>query len=407
MIFTDARLRIPTLLLIPFLLLGAPPLQAQTFEPSLAATLEIAETLETGESVPVQFSLKNDSSDDVRMLVWGTPLEGVYGRIFKVLRNGDPVPYEGIVVRRGEPTADDYIVIPAGQSVSAEVDLAKSYNFSAAAEYEVAFVTSKAADVRRATDTRVATLATMERAEISSQPVRVRVNTTTPRTPQAEPQRRLNREARQATYNSCSAAEEGAAADADFAANLWSIMIVDRLEALTVVQQQNYALHQTWFGAWNAGRYQTVLDTWRSLENVFNHEDITYDCSRDGCGAGWYAYVYAGGPNEVWLCDAFFTSGTTGYYSQATTIIHELSHESADTDDIEYGTAACQTLATNDPASAIINADNYAFFQEDFRVANPIDIGEPHKVLYAALLVAVMLMLYASLRARRRSGIEG
>lgn len=109
--------------------------------------------------------------------------------------------------------------------------------------------------------------------------------------------------------------------------------------------------------------------------------------------------VYSGGINEVWLCDLFFASPTTGYYSQATTLIHELSHEAVDTDDIAYGVSTCKDLATNDPGQAINNADNYAFFQDDFRAANPVIInGGTPKVIYLLLLLSLVLVLAGSRR---------
>ena len=49
------------------------------------------------------------------------------------------LPYHGIQVKRGVPTSESYVWIDAGGSVSAEVDLAESYEFSQAGEYTIRF----------------------------------------------------------------------------------------------------------------------------------------------------------------------------------------------------------------------------------------------------------------------------
>lgn len=366
---------------------------SQQVQPRLRAAVEVQDALETGESVMVRFMLTNESTQDLRFLKWNTPLEGIRGRIFRVERDGETVLYEGVLVRRGDPLPDDYVVIPAGGSVEAEVDLAGAYDFSSAGAYSIQFLSPVVSDARPATQDTLATLAATRRIEIPSPPASVRINRSIERAPRERPARL---EARSTVINSCSSAEETAVEDADFAANFWSVAIQGHLEGLSSTERQTYALYQVWFGAYTGSRYATVLDNWQKLEDAFNYEEITYDCSRSGCSASDYAYVYVGGPNEVFLCGLFFSSSTTGYYSQATTLIHELSHEAAGTDDNAYGTTNCQNLATNDPASAIDNADNYAFFMEDYRLATT-DGGAP-KVIYSLLLLSLILVLAAAKR---------
>jgi hypothetical protein len=44
--------------------------------------------------------------------------------------DGKEIPYEGPMVKRGDPTREDYIHIGPGEAVSAEVDLSLAYNLS-------------------------------------------------------------------------------------------------------------------------------------------------------------------------------------------------------------------------------------------------------------------------------------
>ena len=91
------------------------------------------------EPIIINFTIENISREKVWVLKWYTPLEGVKGKIFHVLCDGKEIPYEGLMMKRGEPTNDDYIQIDQGSSVSAEIDLSKVYNIPVCAECVVDF----------------------------------------------------------------------------------------------------------------------------------------------------------------------------------------------------------------------------------------------------------------------------
>ncbi len=96
-------------------------------------------TYPIGRPVPINFSLKNETDKPLFVLKWYTPLEGIRGDIFTVTLEGKPLRYEGPMVKRGDPVRDDYVRIPPGGSVEAEVDLSQAYPFSKAGEYHVEF----------------------------------------------------------------------------------------------------------------------------------------------------------------------------------------------------------------------------------------------------------------------------
>ena len=113
-----------------------PPLPG---EAGLIASIEAPESLASGEAVPVKFTLTNTLSEGLYVLRWFTPLEGLAGDIFRVRRDGLHLPYHGILVKRAPPTAEDYVWLDAGGSISAEVDLAEGYDFSQPGQYTVQF----------------------------------------------------------------------------------------------------------------------------------------------------------------------------------------------------------------------------------------------------------------------------
>jgi len=109
--------------------------------PILEYTLRAAaDPFVPGEPVTIGFALRNASDRALWVLRWYTPLEGIAGDIFRVVHEGRAVEFRGPMVRRAEPRPDDYQLIEAGREVTAEVDLARAYDLSAAGAYEVDFV---------------------------------------------------------------------------------------------------------------------------------------------------------------------------------------------------------------------------------------------------------------------------
>lgn len=109
-------------------------------------TLEAKERYVIGEPVNIRFSLQNRTDRTLNILTWYTPLEGIAGEIFRVMRNGNEVPYRGILAKRGDPLKEEYVTVEPGATVSAVVDLAKDYDLSQVGRYNVEF-TSQLYDV--------------------------------------------------------------------------------------------------------------------------------------------------------------------------------------------------------------------------------------------------------------------
>jgi peptidyl-Lys metalloendopeptidase len=135
-------------------LLGAcaPTPTGEAVEPSplgLSATLAMPSQVPDGERVVLTFNLTNNSNAGLYVLTWYTPLEGLGGEIFRVERDGQPLPYEGPLAMRGDPTPEAYVFLDAGASVSATVDLATAYDFSQAGEYTIEFLSPRISHVAR------------------------------------------------------------------------------------------------------------------------------------------------------------------------------------------------------------------------------------------------------------------
>jgi heat shock protein HslJ len=111
-------------------------------------TLGMDETYPVGEPVNLRFELRNQTDRPLYVLVWYTPLEGMAGDIFEVTRDGEKLPYQGMLAKRGAPTREEYVAIEPGTAASAEVDLRIGYDLSRPGSYQVQF----AAGLRDVTD---------------------------------------------------------------------------------------------------------------------------------------------------------------------------------------------------------------------------------------------------------------
>ena len=95
----------------------------------------------------IRFVLANPSQTPVWVLKWNTPLEGWMGSIFTVTGpDGTELPYTGPMVKRGDPSRDEYVQIPPGGEADATVDLANVYDLRQPGRYRVQ-VTGGVADL--------------------------------------------------------------------------------------------------------------------------------------------------------------------------------------------------------------------------------------------------------------------
>ena len=57
----------------------------------------------------------------------------------QVTRDGEKLPYQGMLAKRSDPSREEYVTIEPGAAASAEVDLRMGYDLSVPAPYQVQF----------------------------------------------------------------------------------------------------------------------------------------------------------------------------------------------------------------------------------------------------------------------------
>lgn len=307
-----------------------------------------------GEDILVKVIISNSGTQEIRILRWLTPIDGIESDIFSLTVNGQTASYTGRLYKRQAPTEADYLTIKPGERLESSVDLADFYDMSLPGSYQIAYNASKSAD-------RTANLRSNENSVWVSG------------TPRAKPQTMPDSlAAGGTTFTSCNAARQ---ADLNLArqnAYGYSFNGYNYLLAGTVDPQ-----YTTWFGAYNANRYGAVRSNFLNIRDALNNATVNFNCS---CNASYYAYVYANQPYEIFLCNAFWSAPATGTDSKAGTLVHEMSHfiVVAGTQDYVYGQSAAMSLAMSNPAQAIANADSHEYFAESFPTnPNPTPIPTP------------------------------
>ncbi len=106
---------------------------------SLRCELSVAPRLEAGEPVMVTFRLTNSTAQPLSVLTWHTPLEGLLSSCLEVTRAGAEIPYQGPMLKRGDPDAEDYVTLAPGASVEETIEAQLAYDFSQPGTYRIAF----------------------------------------------------------------------------------------------------------------------------------------------------------------------------------------------------------------------------------------------------------------------------
>ena len=324
-------------------------------------TISTPREQEMGEDVTCQAVISNNHDEDYYLLKRNTPLEKIRSHIFNVKKGRNTlVQYDGFLYKRAPPTEEEYVLVPGKTSVSSKVVLSDAYSFDGPSVYSVQLDTQvlyskslSAAPLSQplSSNTRHFFLANTGKAPKLTEPEVIRRNkkptpvANTQWTGLAEP-----------TFSGGWPASEKTNTKEVY--QIADDKMYDSYEAVG-----DNALYRKWFGAADSGRINTVenvyLDMYLATENtVF---DFVYHGS--DCDSTTVAYTCFN-CRDISFCDIYFSFPNTGINSKMGTIIHELTHALESIPDREYGTADCKSLASNNPADAIDNADNYEYYSE-------------------------------------------
>ncbi len=294
------------------------------------------------EPVVLTFTLQNRGQLTVAVLRWQLPSDEIEADILEVRRNGEPVAYLGPLVKRPAPTADDYVELGPGETLTVSFDPTAVYDMAERGEYTVRYRATLGVGARAAAAVKVESNTAafwFEGVERPSVPVIENVI---------------------GGYSKCTTSQQATLATAHNNA----ITISGKAKSHLAAYPNGSALYTRWFGTYTSTRFNLVKDHYLKINDAFVTKNVVYDCS---CKKPYYAYVYPSQPYKIYLCKVFWQARPLGIDSQAGTLVHEMSHfyVTASTDDYVYGTTNALNLAATNPDKAVDNADNHEYFAEE------------------------------------------
>lgn len=322
------------------------------FQDNINVEMKIENTIHrASESLIISYSFTNTHTEAIDVLTWDSPLENVVNSEMFDIRSAHGekkiVTYLGRIMNRVVPSAEHYISIEAGETVTGTLDIGAYYDFPVNGRYSVAFnFFAKGLGAYK---------------KIESEPIIIsvigceeRVQPTIKKVDTAD-------SAEYFSYIQCSYQQQS-----DIAISVYYATYASE----SAVKYMNGGCTQTYiqfFGDYLSSRYKTVETCFASIYNEFLAENFSINC--DCHEEGVYAYVYPNDSHQIiYLCKAYWNANDDPfqYDSKPGTLTHEMSHFDAvcGTRDFAYGRYNCEDLAKTDPNTAINNADSYEYFQE-------------------------------------------
>jgi peptidyl-Lys metalloendopeptidase len=309
---------------------------------------------DTATSTQVQFTLTNNSEHPVAVLKAQTPFFGVQADLFSIELKGQAAPYRGMLVKRGQPAADDYFTMAPKEVKTTTLDLSASYAFNVDGVYSARYAQALSGAIDLATKAEVA------KSRTNADVVFLDVAGAVPEViaqPDASKALAL-------LFTNCSTSQKTALNTAFTSARVYADTAKNYFAANTKTTR-----YRTWFGATtDAQRYDRVKTHYNNIFSALNTKQIVFECGSPQCpSSSTFAFVYSNSPYRIYTCGAFWNAANTGTDSRAGTIVHETSHFTvvAATNDFAYGQSAAKALAINDPNKAAGNADSHEYFAEN------------------------------------------
>ncbi|KAK0230165.1 Metalloprotease [Armillaria fumosa] len=311
-------------------------------------------------------SVTNTGSQDVKVLKYGTILDALPTRSF-VVTNDDTqseVPFTGVklsVSMDNNPEAA-YITIPSGQTINVTHDVSAIYDWGGNANYTITPIASLRA---AAPGNLLADISSLSSVSVDSSSFSVEISSVTKRELQSKHESRssdvqvLDKRA----VVSCSSPSESDFISASYTegkalASLGSSYIS--------FNGATDSLYRSYFDSTSTSTVTSVLDAAASESS--SSRTLSCDDTYNLCDGNIVSYTVISTTN-IYFCDIFFNevattelcSGTTvaARNVRGGTVLHELTHAIANTDDITFGCSADQALSDTQSA---INADNYNCF---------------------------------------------
>ena len=305
-------------------------------------------------AVACTFEFLNTADEDYYLLKHKTPLEGLLSPFIAVHYKGRELDYEGMLIHRNPPTKDEYILLKAGQKVSATVQINEAFTLINDGGYTVEYikplmVLQDVMEMPTEVNTNKATYIYLENADQISLPSQ-----------QDEAQSEGT-----VTIESCTTASFTGGNSSQRSDILKGHKKLCKEYADAKSNVSNSGFYKTWFGTYTTTRANKVKAVCQKCVTGLTSKSVTYVINPSNCKSNWNAYTYKGG-TKVYLCPAYnkyeVYCDSSGDPTKEGILAHEWSHAFGYTSDYAYGESANKKLAKSDPDKAVANADTYEYY---------------------------------------------
>ncbi|KAL0581725.1 hypothetical protein V5O48_000307 [Marasmius crinis-equi] len=296
-------------------------------------------------------TVKNSGTEAVKILKYGTVLDSLPTRSFKVTKDGEEVAFTGIKPFIDLEVAGEsaFTVIPAGESVTVDHDVSAIFDFATAGAGNFKF--EPLTEFQYARSEEVEALVEEAVPEVSSNALEISLG-------QAEKLELIDSRA----VNQCTGSQ------GTFVSSAYSEGKQMATAAANYIGSNGAnSLFTSYFKTNSASTIRSVF-TSVAGENSSSRVLGCTDPAR-ACSGGVIAYTIISNTN-IYFCSIFFqevaqnalcTGQTTvaARNIRGATVLHELTHALSGTDDVTYGCSADRALSASQQR---INADNYNCF---------------------------------------------
>lgn len=337
------------------------------------------DSYKNNEEADLVFEITNLTDKTLHVLKWNTPLEGLISPCLEVKSGNKKIEYDGIMIKRGAPQEKDFYTLSPHESVTSKIDLTKAYNISAPGEVKVNFNPDKFVYYVDEPLTEAVSKSLLGFQKKSKSNIKLDIKPTSFKVSKA-PSKRLTagqfyRQQEQQKKKKISKSMKEAAASVE---GFLPCQVVGGNNSKKTIARTAHAngyglakaalaglikdaKYKKWFGTYNKTRFNKVKKNYQTVISRMEDTTFTYDLTGTDCDSGVFAYTYKG-TTTIWFCDAFWAASDIGTDSRAGTVVHEHTHATSGTDDIQYGQQGCMQLALSNPKNSIKNADSHEYF---------------------------------------------
>ena len=309
-------------------------------------------------TVACSFQFTNNANEDLYILKWNTPLEGLRSPFITVtLNKNNMIPYKGIIVYRLSPAKENFALLKAGETISATIQITDAFKIDTDGLYNIQYNNPiqylPVDDMSLMSNTREATAHEsvniyLENAHLLLKPKKL--------------------ESKKVDYTIHLQACGSASFSNGDKNNSVTLEAHKKLCSGLDKAEDNIGyndVYQRWFGTYTPSRASTVRRTFENTRTGLETRAVTYYNDGPECQPSEAAYTHPSyWQTTVYLCGPFYGLSTncngTGDTKERI-LAHEWTHALANRADEEYGVEKCKEIARSAPDRAVNNADSYSY----------------------------------------------